>query len=578
MYTKPGYTNSLGSALAIGKGQSVVVQAPPHLKLSDSSFTFEVWIYATNLSMTTDNAIVGQCQTNSQASKCFHLVIRKGRAYFGFMNDDLIGATLLSLNQWYHLAFIFHRTTREQIIYVNGMPDGFRTAQRVYQGQGGNITIGLSKIRSADVDYFNGYLDELSYVSRAKTDAEILTDATLVVWYEFEDNHRDSGPLHIDGTMSPFSFSTGVVGQAVLCTPSTSYFQATGFTMLGKSDYPFSITMWIKPTTSAPESTLVYITNQHDYSGVVPTYCAPFIGLSPTGQIVVQGSWSDPIVALTGPYIPEGEWTHVAETYSSTNGIRLYLNGTFIDTTGPFSYVGAGVPVTLTLSNPQQDCIISGSFSPFIHGPYHGMIDEFRLYSRELTSRDIHFLANPLSNPFITEIEWQFDQNTQDYYNIYNGFPVFNNNDNSSQLSYVSPGYTGYGSALNLTQEQAVIIPTPPYLNLSYSSFTFEVWLYPIQLSLERGQDNAILGQCQQQAQDKCLHLVIRQGRPYLGFLNDDLTGTTLLSLNRWYHLAFVFDHETRQQIIYVNGVNDGYRTASRAYQGVSGNLTIGVS
>ncbi|CAF4029727.1 unnamed protein product, partial [Didymodactylos carnosus] len=53
----------------------------------------------------------------------------------------------------------------------------------------------------ADV-YFNGYIDHLIITQRAKTACEILQDATLVVYYPFENSLLDSGPNLISGTLS----------------------------------------------------------------------------------------------------------------------------------------------------------------------------------------------------------------------------------------------------------------------------------------------------------------------------------------------------------------------------------------
>lgn len=48
--------------------------------------------------------------------------------------------------------------------------------------------------------------------------------------------------------------------------------------------------------------------------------------------------------------------------------------------------------------------------------------------------------------------------------------------------TFVSPGYTGYGSALSLngTNSQYVLVAT--YKNMTYISFTWEMWAYPINL------------------------------------------------------------------------------------------------
>ena len=70
---------------------------------------------------------------------------------------------------------------------------------------------------------------------------------------------------------------------------------------------------------------------------------------------------------------------------------------------------------------------------------------------------------------------WSFDSNYNDLYGVYNGIPQ-NNPD------FLSPGYTGYGSALALNGSQSQYVLVPQFLNMTYRSFTWELWAYPVNL------------------------------------------------------------------------------------------------
>jgi len=118
------------------------------------------------------------------------------------------------------------------------------------------------------------------------------------------------------------------------------------------------------------------------------------LGLSSTYQIIGQNWNSSYAVAVTGPIIPLGTWTHVVTSYSSTNGIRLWVNGTLIGSTGPFAYSPSGAYNTITIGNSlagQVGCA-TGSIQL---GQFYGMIDELRVYARELNATDVYTLANP---------------------------------------------------------------------------------------------------------------------------------------------------------------------------------------
>ena len=63
-----------------------------------------------------------------------------------------------------------------------------------------------------------------------------------------------------------------------------------------------------------------------------------------------------------------------------------------------------------------------------------------------------------------------------------------------------------------------------------------------------------------------------------MGFNLNDLAGVTTLAASTWYHVVFVYNHDTMQQIIYLNGVQDRISSSSATYQGQSGVTQLGVS
>jgi hypothetical protein len=123
-------------------------------------------------------------------------------------------------------------------------------------------------------------------------------------------------------------------------------------------------------------------------------WCIPIIGLSASNQIVGQ-SWNlTGAVAVTGPILSLGAWTHIVTSYSATNGVRLWINGTLVNSTGPFGYSPSTVPNSITLGNSlagQANC----AFGSIVKGQFYGMMDELRVYSRELNSSEVYALANP---------------------------------------------------------------------------------------------------------------------------------------------------------------------------------------
>ncbi len=142
------------------------------------------------------------CASRS-SDECLQLLIRNGTTYFGFYNNDCPGSTILNINQWYHFALVYNYTSRTQYNYLNGELEFTHNSSGPFLGNSSVITIGAINwtTSSATPDsYWTGYIDQLSYVSRAKTEIEILTDATLVAYYSFDNgSFYDSGPNKING-------------------------------------------------------------------------------------------------------------------------------------------------------------------------------------------------------------------------------------------------------------------------------------------------------------------------------------------------------------------------------------------
>jgi len=151
----------------------------------------------------------------------------------------------------------------------------------------------------------------------------------------------------------------------------------------------------------------------------------------------------------------------------------------------------------------------------------------------------------------------------------YNATPVNN-------MSFITNGYVKQAIQFVSNSNQMLIVP---YIPLSSTSFTIDMWLYFT--GVNSSIDIALFGLCPQTVQYKCLHLAIEPsgGNNYylhFGFYSADCGGVTVLPLNTWIHTAFVFDLTTLEQYIYLNGVLDNSCTQSSALTATSTSITIG--
>ena len=141
-----------------------------------------------------------------------------------------------------------------------------------------------------------------------------------------------------------------------------------------------------------------------------------------------------------------------------------------------------------------------------------------------------------------------------------------------NSATYYTPGINGYGSALSLTRSSSQYVTVSTYRNLTYRSFTVEMWFYAT--SLTTG-DFGLFGQFYDAVTDQAIHYIIRNYKLLLAFFGDDLMDSNVIQANTWYHVAFVYDYPSSTQMIYLNGVLGGNRS-SGFYQAMSGAITIG--
>ncbi|UJR11610.1 hypothetical protein I4U23_015792 [Adineta vaga] len=332
------------------------------------SFTWEMWSYPINLD-NYDNLMLGMCETTTQ-NKCMYLMIRTNCTYFAFFNNDCHGSTVVLTNRWYHIAFVYDYVTLTQYIYLNGVLECTHSSSAPFQATNGAMTIGaINNTGTSPAAFWTGYIDQMSYVSRAKNATEILTDATLVAYYSFDNgSFYDLGPNQIIGAGVNVVATTGRVGQSLLLNDSSAYFQAGGFTLLGVWGQPYSISLWVnKPPSTSPGGTLVHVSGSSNGT----LWCIPMLG----------------------PVLQAGVWNHIVTSYSMTNGVRLWINGTLMGSSPTFTYAASSSPnwITVGTTFPAAMSCAHGSVSV---GQFYGMIDELRVYSRELTASDVSALAN----------------------------------------------------------------------------------------------------------------------------------------------------------------------------------------
>ncbi|CAF1552607.1 unnamed protein product [Adineta steineri] len=400
----PGYVSQ---AVYFTSGSQQFIQIP-NINLTKQSFTLQAWLWPTTMSSTNDLAIFGQCDSNS---RCLSLSIRSARFALSFdsMNTSsivLMGTSVVQ-NSWVHVTVVYDITLFQQRIYVNGRIDAvsnnivnpFQTISSVSA-----TTIAKTSSSAYGTSYYSGKIDHLTISAGiVRTTCQILNDASLVAYYPFNTTTATWNDYSVNlcnGIASGVTLSEGRVDQAISFQSSTSYFQAQCFPKMRYTDTSFSISLWINPTSLTSGGSLVHIST--NTTGTL--YCYDLLAFTTTGALVLQWMVSVSTVnSVLGPVMPLNTWTHIAVVFSTTNGIRLFINGEFSTSsanTGSLTIYDPTMVQYITLGNvgslgpASWITCATGSIS-YASGPFSGAVDEFRLYNRELDSQEICVLANP---------------------------------------------------------------------------------------------------------------------------------------------------------------------------------------
>ena len=232
---------------------------------------------------------------------------------------------------------------------------------------------------------------------------QIQNDATLVSYYPFDTTATTNDrSVHLCNgiTAGTTVASAGRVNQALSFSTTTSYFQSQCYTSQRLLDQAYTASLWIRPTITTNGGTLARLSTNANGGGAA---CFDFLVFTAAGALVVQhmSVWGG-MVALQGPLISVNVWTHLAVVYGSTDGLRLYVNGQLVVTTMTMGGVSAHSPMApmyITLGNssplgPSVSIACANGTIPISPGPYNGLIDDFRLYNRELNTQDLCVLVN----------------------------------------------------------------------------------------------------------------------------------------------------------------------------------------
>ncbi|KKP69846.1 hypothetical protein A2X44_05265 [candidate division CPR3 bacterium GWF2_35_18] len=463
------------------------------LPLSGTTYSVEAWFKTTDSSIT--QTVYSQRNTTDGESIMGQLYLTGGKVAFITRNDTggnsalAQGTTTIQNNVWYHAVGI--RDGTNVYIYLNGHLEGNDT------DAGGIITTNVSNIGLANVGvtpgtYWKGFIDGVKIYTYARTANQLKTDyisgagfSGSTANFGADDtnylNQGLTGHWKLDETASPSidvsgnsnngtwngnaTYTTGKYGNSISLDGIGDYViigdPASGVLDFNTND--FTVSAWIKNSqTLAGDDNIYGITNKYSSNnsagwslclrGGVYKGLLLRIGASDGLQDIIPTNSQNNLLS-------NGNWHFVAATRK--NGIiSLFIDGTL---------VGSATGNKSTSNSSNQ---IIGNYDQTGTYSFNGLIDEIRIYNKNLSPIEIYKLYNFAPSPIGY---YKFDENTgttSAYDSSSNNYTGTLNNINSSDWNSGK-----FGQSLNFNGSNARInLDTYVTKYEGYSSGTYSGW------------------------------------------------------------------------------------------------------
>ena len=464
-----------------------------------AEFTIETWIYVTDI--TRANASIVSLWTTA-GGKAFQMRTMSGNIRVDY-NTTLFQSSpsgVIAANTWYHVAWV--KSTANSNVYLNGSLVSSVAAPASITASTALLSVGFGLDGQGTTYYFPGYISNMRLVKGTAVYTANFTPATTALTSSQTADQNGVPSRAIVGAGST-SYSYSFSGSNYLTIPTSTTFQfGTGnftaeawvFRSVAWTAQNIFFGQWSGSTGGTTLSWVVMTSN--NVSGF-----ARFL-LSVDGSTVLTDSVSGSVIALN-------QWNHLAFVRNGDT-FTLYLNGTSVVT------YSSGTPSLYAATNTISIGASSAGTQPFT-----GYISNFRI----VKSIAVYTTTFTPATASLTNVQTANQ----------NGSP-------SAAITYA----TAYSGAFNGSTQYLYVPGTNPQFAFGTGDFTVEMWVY----QTARSANAAVLYDSRPAGTGSgASHFGISIGPAGEFFA----AGAGTISLNTWYHIAFVRNGTTTKA--YINGV-----------------------
>jgi hypothetical protein len=217
--------------------------------------------------------------------------------------------------------------------------------------------------------------------SALNPDMSYIPSSNLILNYVFNGNANDFSGNSNNGTLqnSPTLVSDRFLTNNAAYSFNGSNQQITTTTQIS-TPANFSISAWFRTTTTSGGKLVGYGSSQTGLSGSYDKH----IYMTNAGNIVF-GVYPGSVQTITGGgVLNDGNWHHVVASLSSTNGMKLYVDG---------SLVATNASVTTSQSYDGYWRIAYDNLTSWTNAPsssyFNGSLDDIAIYNREISLSEV---------------------------------------------------------------------------------------------------------------------------------------------------------------------------------------------